>query len=66
MQKIDFANVSVEIQLVQQNIAAVSGLEPGDRVVVSDPTPAIEGMLVAPQLDRDLARSLKHESGVEE
>ena len=53
----------VEIQLVQQDFAAVTGLESGDRVIVSDPTPAIEGMLVEPQLDRELAESLRIEAG---
>ena len=52
----------VEVQLVQKNFASIKGLQPGDRVVVSDPTPAIEGMLVDPRLDNDLAESLKTEA----
>ena len=56
----------VEVQLVQRNFAVISGLEPGDRVVVSDPTPAIERMLVDPQLDAELIQTLKAEAGVAE
>ena len=35
-----------------------SGLDVGMRVVVSDPTPAIEGMLVTPVNDEKLAAAL--------
>ena len=49
---------SVEVEFVQQNLASVKGLKPGDRVVVSDPTPAIEGMLIDPQMDKELTDSL--------
>ncbi len=34
------------------------GLEPGERVLVSDLVPAVEGMLLAPRLDQDLTRAL--------
>lgn len=54
---------AVEVQLVQKNFAAVSGLKPGDRVIVSDPTPAIEGMLVAPKIDSELIQTLQSEAG---
>ena len=35
-----------------------AGLEPGDRVVVTDLVPAIEGMLLAPQLDERLMQQV--------
>ncbi|MEL7500094.1 MAG: efflux transporter periplasmic adaptor subunit [Planctomycetota bacterium] len=57
---------SVEVQLVQNNFAAIKGLGPGDRIVVSDPTPAIEGMLVDPQVDEQLAKTLQAEAGGDE
>ena len=53
---------TIEVKLVQQNFASITGLQPGDRIVVSDPTPAIEGMLVLPQLDHQLATSLRKEA----
>jgi hypothetical protein len=34
------------------------GLEPGERVVVSDLVPAVEGMLLQVQVDEVLSRSL--------
>lgn len=40
-----------------------SGLAPGDRVIVSDPSPAIEGMLVDPLVDSELASRLRVEAG---
>ncbi|MGI9419546.1 MAG: efflux RND transporter periplasmic adaptor subunit [Geminicoccaceae bacterium] len=37
-----------------EDIAVISdGIEPGARVVISDPTPAIEGMLLAPKVDEE-------------
>jgi len=42
-----------------------SGLEPGDRVIVTDLIPAIEGMLLAPTLDTVLATRLLAEAGGE-
>jgi multidrug efflux pump subunit AcrA (membrane-fusion protein) len=56
----------VEVRLVQRNFAALAGLGPGTRVVVSDPSPAIEGMLIDPQVDDELASALKAEAGGEE
>ena len=54
----------VEILLVQGSFASVkSGLSAGDRVVVSDPTPAIEGMLVDPKSDNELWQELQLQSG---
>lgn len=55
---------AIEVELVQNNFAAISGLKPGDRVIVSDPTPAIEGMLVAPQIDTEVVQTLRAEAGV--
>lgn len=54
----------IEIGLIQNNFAVISkGLNVGDRVVVSDPTPAIEGMLVDPEVDESLARTIAAEVG---
>jgi len=39
-----------------------SGIEPGDRVVVSEPVPAIEGMLVDPVIDTALMTCLQREA----
>lgn len=39
-------------------ICLEGGLEPGDKVVVSDPMPAIEGMLVKPVADDELRSNL--------
>jgi RND family efflux transporter MFP subunit len=44
-------------------VTIAKGLEPGDRIVVSDPVPAIEGMLVAPVLDEDLMARLAGQAG---
>ena len=42
----------VEIAFSQGGLASIrSGLKPGEKLVVSDPTPAIEGMLVEPTDD---------------
>ena len=41
------------------------GLRPGERIVVSDPTPAIEGMLVEPKIDIAIAQRLIAEAGGE-
>ena len=56
----------VTILLQHQNAAAVQGLNSGDRVAVSDPTPAIEGMLVDPRLDEALSKALHAAAGDEE
>jgi hypothetical protein len=42
-----------------------SGIEPGEMVVVSDPVPAIEGMLIDPVLDERLMSLLMLEAGGE-
>lgn len=39
-----------------------SGIEPGERVVISDPVPAIAGMKLAPQLDADTNAALVAEA----
>ena len=38
--------------------AILSGLEPGDRVIVSDPEPAVSGMLLEPRNDEALAAAI--------
>ena len=49
--------------LAQGGFAAISkGLAPGERVVVSDLTPAIEGMRIDAVADTDLARRVKAEA----
>ena len=53
---------TVTVLLRQQNYAVIRGLETGDRVVVSDPAPAINGMLVDPQPDQELMRMLQAET----
>lgn len=51
---------SVKIGLLQGDIAVVSaGVEPGDRIVVSDLIPAIAGMLLKPQADEAVLATLK-------
>lgn len=55
--RLDFREVTVAYR--HDDVAVVSdGLEPGDRVVISDPTPAIEGMLLAPIADDETAARL--------
>lgn len=58
---------SVELGRIQDDFAIVTaGLEQGQRIVVSDPTPAIQGMLVRPQHDdRWRARLLRQAAGEE-
>jgi len=49
----------VKIEFRQADFVVLSeGLEEGDRVIVSDPTPAIAGMKIAPVADPDLAERL--------
>jgi hypothetical protein len=49
----------VKVSLLQPDFAAIgSGLEAGERVVVSDLSPAIEGMLLEPVEDPQVARAL--------
>jgi multidrug efflux pump subunit AcrA (membrane-fusion protein) len=50
---------AVKILFSQGDISVVAeGLEPGERVVVSDLVPAVDGMLLQVQLDEALNRSL--------
>ena len=50
--------------LVQGDLAAIDkGIEPGERIVVSDLFPAVAGMLLAPQSDDELLARLKAEAG---
>jgi RND family efflux transporter MFP subunit len=50
---------TVRIEFVQDQFAAVSeGLSGGETLVVSDPTPAVEGMLVKPVDDQTLLDAL--------
>jgi RND family efflux transporter MFP subunit len=50
----------VTVGLVQGDLAVIKkGLEPGDRVVVSDLIPAIAGMLLAPKPDKDVMARLR-------
>lgn len=54
----------VEVLFSQQQLSVVeTGLEPGERVVVSDLVPAVEGMLLQPQLDEALNASLQAAGG---
>lgn len=49
----------VKILFSQDDISVIDeGLEPGERVVVSDLVPAVDGMLLQVQLDEDLNQSL--------
>ena len=51
---------SVKILFSQGDISVVEeGLEPGERVVVTDLVPAVDGMLLHVQLDEELNQSLK-------
>jgi len=53
------ARRDVTVQFAQSDFLCIlNGLEPGMRVVVSDPTPAIEGMLVEPANDEQLTALL--------
>lgn len=56
----------VDIEREQGDLAIVKeGVKPGETVVVSDLTPAIEGMLLAPQKDADLESELAVEASGE-
>lgn len=53
----------VEIELTQTNFAVIKkGLTPGERIVVSDPVPAIDGMLLEPVADERSAAALAAEA----
>ena len=50
----------VEVLFSQESFSVIaSGLESGDRVVVSDPIPAVLGMLLRPQNDAEMTRQLQ-------
>lgn len=50
----------------QGAISVISaGLEPGERLVVSDATPAVEGMLVEATLDTKIAEQLSAQAAGE-
>ena len=54
----------VVTSMTQSEFAVVeSGVEVGDTLVVSDPTPAVEGMLVEPVNDDSLLEQLRMEAG---
>jgi multidrug efflux pump subunit AcrA (membrane-fusion protein) len=54
----------VDVQLVQSDLAILKGgLKAGETLVVSDPTPAIEGLLVNPVPDEALLKSLLADAG---
>lgn len=53
----------VTIGLIQGDIAAIDkGIAPGERIIVSDLTPAVAGMLLAPEADEQLQAKLKTEA----
>jgi RND family efflux transporter MFP subunit len=50
----------VEVLYSQGTFSIISvGLEPGDRVLVSDPVPAVNGMLLRPEIDEPLTAQLR-------
>jgi hypothetical protein len=50
---------AVDVELVQSDIAVIrSGLEAGETLVVSDPTPAIDGQLVQAVFDDELLEAV--------
>ncbi|MDY6979842.1 MAG: efflux transporter periplasmic adaptor subunit [Pseudomonadota bacterium] len=52
--------VSVNVAFEQHDLAVISeGLSPGDRVIVDDPVPALEGMALAPRRDNALEQQLQ-------
>lgn len=61
--------IPVEVELYQPEFAIVrhqqtnnsnQALQAGDAIIISDLVPAIEGMLLSPQLDREATNRLKH------
>ncbi|MBA1333527.1 hypothetical protein QQ73_21640, partial [Candidatus Endoriftia persephone str. Guaymas] len=49
----------VQLLYSQGSVSVIkSGIRAGDRVVVSDPVPAVSGMLLQPQLDKQLSAEL--------
>lgn len=56
---------AIETGLRQGRFVIVTrGIAPGDRVVVSDLIPAVEGMLLAPRVDRALSRAMREAAGL--
>ncbi len=54
---------AVEVAFSQGGFSVISaGLQGGERIVVSDPTPAVEGMLVTPTVDPGVAERLLAEA----
>lgn len=54
------ARQPVDVAFQQNDLAVIdAGLEPGARVIVDDPSPAIDGMAVAPRRDKALEESLR-------
>ena len=55
--RLERRNVTVDYS--QGNLISIKkGITPGEKVIVTDIIPAIEGMLIAPQTDNDLLKSL--------
>jgi len=55
----------VTVSLLQPTFAVIaSGLKPGERVILSDLAPAIEGMLLQPQEDQMVVAQLKQQASV--
>ncbi len=53
----------VDVAFLQTNFASIkTGLKAGERVVISDLIPAVEGMLLDPVMDDDAARALIDEA----
>ncbi len=49
----------VQVDFFQGNLAVIrSGIQPGDRIIVSDVIPAIEGMLLSVHIEKDLVSDL--------
>lgn len=60
------ARQAVEVYFTQGAFVTLrDGLQPGQRVVVSDPHPAIDGMLVDPVRDDELMAELKRDASAE-
>lgn len=50
----------IVVAVTQSDLAVIeSGLQPGETLVVSDPSPAVGGMLVDPVVDEELASSVR-------
>ena len=53
----------VKVDVVQGNLAVIAeGLSPGDQIVVSDISPAIDGMLLKTAADEKLTKELLAEA----